>query len=240
MFVNVFTAAPVHNLSMIRRRFFTAYIVLALLLVAFPAAAASTVDCHCFRDREFSPQNPAAYDPYLLATVQNRLMAYAFDVPRKEIVSLKMTGGAQGESLWIAYWVAKASSRPVSEVRDLYSRTSSWEKTVAGLAIKPETLGTAFHANLAEGDDTSLAWDVVEQVSEKFSTHPDAYADLKQRGASLKQAILACVLAELKEIPAVTLYNQAMQQGAWGSLLSSSNLAVESIESFLKTSFTGQ
>jgi hypothetical protein len=237
MFVNVFTSAPGHNVSMIRRIQFISLTALLVLFWVSSAAAVSTVDCHCFRDREFSPQNPTAYDPYLLATVQNRLLAHAFNIPRKEIVSTKMAG-AKGDTLWVAHWVAKVSSKSFAEVRTVYAKHSSWQKTIAELSVNREKLGAVFQNSLKNEDESLLAWAVVTQVSNQYLSDRAIFAALRDRGASLKEAILATLLGELKGVSAVDLLDQAIQDGHWGTQLVSSRLTVESVESFLKKKFS--
>lgn len=239
MLVNVFTFASGHNSNMIRRIPFISLTTLLVLSWVGTAAAVSTVDCHCFRDREFSLENPAAYDPYLLATVQNRLLAHAFKVPRKEIVSAKMAG-ASGDMLWVAHWVAKVSSRPLTEVKAVYLKHSSWKKALSELSVKREKLGPLVQDSLDGENESLLAWAVVTQVCSQYLSSQGVFMKLKERGASLKEAILATILAELKEASAQELYDQAVQTGHWGSLLAASRLTVDSIEFFLEKRFSSQ
>lgn len=200
----------------------------------------STVDCHCFRDRAFSAENPSAFDPYLLATVQNRLLAHAFSLPRKEIVRAKMSG-VSGESLWVAHWVAKAAGRRVEEVQALYAETLSWQPVVKQLSADPEKLGSVFWVTLPNNDEVMLAWAVVTQVSQAFLENSAAdYAALQKGGATLKEAILSCVLGKLLQKEALDIFAKARQDGQWGSLLVSSGQSVESVEAFLSKNVSAQ
>lgn len=225
-----------------RRVFFYLFVPFCLLMLQTTSsgAAVSTVDCHCFRDRAFSAENPSAFDPYLLATVQNRLLAHAFSIPRKEIVSVKMSG-ARGETLWVMHWVAKASGRRAEEIQDLYAKRLSWESIVKQLSVDPESLGSGFFAALSGNDEGSLAWEVVAQVSGAFLESSEAdYAALLEENASLKEAILACVLASMQRQKAVDVFALARQRGNWGGLLTSSGQSVESVEAFLANSFSSR
>ena len=49
-----------------------------VLLAPGSVCAAPAVACHCFQERQFSAEKPQAFDPYLLATGQNRLLAQTF------------------------------------------------------------------------------------------------------------------------------------------------------------------
>lgn len=56
------------------------------LFLAPAIAPAAGPSCHCFRDREYDPANPAKSDEYLLATASNTLLATAYGVPKRDIV----------------------------------------------------------------------------------------------------------------------------------------------------------
>ena len=148
--------------------------------------------------------------------------------------------GDQGDRLWVALWVAKKSSRPLSEVKAVYARSKSWQKSIEELSVKPESLGDFFASSLAGEDEGSLAWAVVMQISEHYMPTPDDFIELKSKGASLKEAILATVLAQLKEDSVVNVFEQAMKDGHWGGQLVASKLTVESLEKFLEDSFSSR
>jgi hypothetical protein len=67
----------------------------AVLLVLAPlgflapggARAEGTGGCHCFRDRTFEPDRPAAADPYILATARSSLLSAAYGPPKRELVA---------------------------------------------------------------------------------------------------------------------------------------------------------
>src|SRR5512139_4163179 len=62
-------------------------------------AAKSTAGCHCFRDRTFELERPAAVDPYILATTRSSLLSAAFGPGKASLVQAVMTGTAP-EDLW--------------------------------------------------------------------------------------------------------------------------------------------
>ncbi len=238
-FLQRLTILPV----MVRRCFFIAIpLLVALLLIVATGMshAASTVDCHCFRDRSFSPEKPAAFDPYLLATVQNRLLSYAFAVPRKEVVSEKMSG-VSGEGLWVAHWIARSANLPVAEIQNLHANKGSWRAVVAQKAIDPESLGSRFVAALLEEDNDLLAWLVVSEVlGQSLAVSVEGFMALRQTGASLKEAILAHLIALLRQDRAQLVLKRARQNGNWGSVSIASGITVEDLDSFLATSFPGK
>jgi len=228
---------------MVRRSFlsYVLLLVVALVLIsATPVVAVSTVDCHCFRDREFSAGNPAAFDPYLLTTVQNRLLAYAFKIPRKEIVSLKMSG-AEGDGLWMAFWVAHVSKKSVSQVLDLHAELRSWPKVVESLNMTSETLGLDLWKLLPAAEDNFLAWAVASKISGAFLGSPaQDFALLNDKVATLKEAIFAAVLSGMLAVPVEQVLLQEKGRGSWGSLLISAGLTANDVDTFLVEKFPAQ
>jgi hypothetical protein len=79
--------------------------IIMLLLLPMPALATSAITCHCFTDRFYNAERPAAADPYLLATTQNSFFAVVFNTDKKTIV-IKKQQGTSSDDLWIAFWVA--------------------------------------------------------------------------------------------------------------------------------------
>lgn len=212
---------------------------LLVLLFVSPGHATSTVDCHCFRERSFSSDNPQAFDSYLLVTTQNRLFAHAFRVERKEVVKSKMAG-VRGDFLWITHWLARHTGTSVEEINELHARELSWRKVTLALGPDPEALGSAFMGALHNDDEEDLAWAVVSQVCrEGFSLPGQHFVDLRRAGCSLKEAILATVLASMQGKEAMKLFNKARQLGSWGRLMVDSAISVESIEAYLNKTLPG-
>lgn len=225
---------------MVRRCFFICLLATALLVffLASPLGAVSTVDCHCFRERSFTPENPSAFDPYLLATVQNRFLAHAFNLSRKEIVSEKMSG-ASGEGLWVLHWLARNTDLGAHELKALYRKAESWRKVVFLAGGDPERLGSQFMAALAKDDEQDLARAVVNQVfMQSLGVDEKRLAELNNRGATLKETIIASLLALLNEEDSLQLFNRAHQNGSWGSVTVAVGTTVETLETFLAQRFS--
>jgi len=195
--------------------------------------AASTVDCHCFQERSYASEQPAAMDPYLLATVQNRLMAHAFGVPRKTLVSMKMAG-ASADDLWVTYWVADVSGRSFEDVQTLMAAEGSWPRLVASRAADPEALGSHFMAALADDREASLAWAVVTHILEhSFGAPEEQTRSLRDAGASLKEAVLATLLGTIRNADPRELFREARRDGSWGRLTIDRGTSIDMIESFI-------
>ncbi len=64
------------------------------------------MNCHCFQDRTYNPDKKYSTDEYLLATTFNSFLSSNFNVPKRDIVMLKMKGGAGAEDVIIALYVS--------------------------------------------------------------------------------------------------------------------------------------
>lgn len=219
------------------RRFFIKSFLIILILSPCAGYAASTVDCHCFRDRNFSAENPKAFDPYLLATVQNRLLAYSFNLPRKEIVSEKMSG-TSGDHLWIKHWIAETKGLEAEEIQKCFDDEGSWIKVITTKKVDPEELGSDFMKAMAERRTEQMAWAVVTQVfAAGHSVSAQQFHALQDVGASLKEAVLATVLALMTSDDPEIVFADARSKGNWGSLLIAAGISIDSIDAFLAKSF---
>lgn len=197
-------------------------LLLPLILVGF-AQAESTVNCHCFQDREYDPQRSFAADPYFLATTQNALLANLFGLSKKEVVRAKM-GGADGDSLWVGHYLAQKSARPIGEIEAIFSEKGSWSGVVQQLKVDPESLNPGFVAALDE--QGKLAKLVVD---EKLGVHLDEEQPqlllLRKQGADNKQTIMAVFLSKSSSLKSSELFAQVADgQVSWGRLLAEQGL----------------
>jgi hypothetical protein len=196
---------------------------LALLAASSPlpsAAAESAVTCHCFRDREYTLEAPAAADPYILATTRSSTLAAVYGVDKAVLVRTVMKGTA-AEDLWIAYWAGARLGRDASALLQAKRAAGSW-KAVLG----PEhgkALGAPMSDALArDASDADLAGLAVDDaVVSGLRAAPEVVRLTRAAGASSPELILALLLApRLQRGPPdiVALVRQAGR--SWGALLS--------------------
>jgi len=207
-------------------------IALFLLVLPMPALAASAVSCHCFRDRSFDPENPAAADPYVLATTQNSLLAVAFGTEKKGIVSAKMTG-TSGEDLWVAQWAGEKLGLRPAELLDARSRTGSWSAGLASLGVADTRLGVAAGEALGRpGADAALAALAVDDVlASRLGVPREALRAVRARGAGDAATVAASVLSRLGEKSPADLYAAVSKAAAtWGGLFHSRGVEPPDIE----------
>jgi hypothetical protein len=215
--------------------------VMVLLLATLPQLAgiawsAPTITCHCFQDRQFDPARPLAADPYLLATVQNRLIGYLYGQPRQEIVRSKM-GGLPGDRLWISSQVAAAAGRTGADALQARAAAGSWREVVTGLGADPERLGPLFMARLATGaDETALAEAVIDQILEtRLGVPSEVIAALRGADATGRELVAAAVLAGVAGRHPVEVYQQARSAGSWGQWLTQYGLTLPRVDAWLAT-----
>lgn len=185
--------------------------------------AESTVNCHCFQDREYDPQRVYAADPYFLATTQNALLANLFGLGKKDVVRAKM-GGANGDSLWVGHYLAKKSGKTLGEIKPLFSTGEGWGSVVKQLNLDPEQLDPLFVAAL--NYPKKLAMIVVdEQLMGNFDVKILQLQQLRGQGADNQQTVMAVFLGQLSIHEPVELFTQVEDgQFSWGRLLADQGL----------------
>lgn len=208
-----------------------AVVTLAWLASPVVAAAEPAISCHCFQHREFSPTQPQAFDPYLLATVQNRLLAHTFQVSRGEIVKAKM-GGLTNDRLWTAYFLADAAETPPAKILAARQQASSWRAVVQRLQIDPERLGSTFGGALARGvDEGELAWNLVGTIlTRDAGATVEEIAFLRRATGSLQETILATQLGKLLNLPGPELLERRLAVGSWGQVMADFDLVLDDLD----------
>jgi hypothetical protein len=106
-------------------------VALAIGLPPVLALGEPTAGCHCFRDRTYEPDRPAAADPYVLATARSSLLSAAFGVPKADLIRAVM-GGAAPEDLWVAHAAAAWSGGTASELLEAREAKGSWPAALSG------------------------------------------------------------------------------------------------------------
>jgi hypothetical protein len=207
-----------------------------MALTAQPSIASSTVKCHCFHERTYSADHPTKFDPYLLATTQNRLMAVIFNLPRKDIVKMKMSGVPESY-LWVALWIQKHSVFSLEQINSLFHESQSWRSIVMKSKADPEALGSFFMEALADGRTDAMAWAVVHyNLKNSLDVSEKDWLAIQDKKASLKEAILTFILAGMYNQDPAILHLKAQTDG-WGSFLAEKNSSIEQIDSYLRRHF---
>lgn len=207
-------------------------VLLVLLLPAAMAHAGPIITCHCFQDRSFNPDKPAAADPYLLATTQNSLLAAIFGLEKRSVVREKMSG-TPGEELWVAHHLAQRGGMPYSLLLATHGRTGSWLGTVTLLGLDTGSLAPRFAALLAEdaGDEPLAAAVVDEIVTTRLGVPPEEVEQIRAMGGANAELILAAYVGRKSDRSALDVYIEASHERAtWGQMLNAAPDTARTIE----------
>jgi hypothetical protein len=206
---------------------------LALLAASSPlpsAAAESAVTCHCFREREYTLEAPAAADPYILATTRSSTLAAVYGVDKAVLVRTVMKGTA-AEDLWIAYWAGARLGRDASVLLQAKLAAGSW-RAVLGPEHGPK-LGAAMTDALARGaSDAELAGLAVDDaVVSSLRAPPEVVRLTRAAGASSPEVILALLLAPRLQLGPPEILALAKKGGrSWGALLSDAAIKPDDLD----------
>ncbi|NOY45339.1 MAG: hypothetical protein GXP50_07800 [Deltaproteobacteria bacterium] len=203
--------------------------VLGLGLLGTPSAwAASTVSCHCFRDRSYDPARPAAADTYVLATSRNSLLAAVFGVSKGTVVRSLMTGTAP-EALWAAHGLAARTGLRASDLLAAHGQTGSWARALE-LGYDPARIGGKVGELVRAGQDPAPA--VVDEIlSTRVGVPGDQIAALRAVGASDAETVAASVLGRLTGKDPVGFLKQVRAgKATWGSLFHDAGVAPSDID----------
>lgn len=212
------------------RRPATVALAALLALTAVPARAAGPT-CHCFRDREFDPANPAASDAYLLATASNSLLAAVAGIPKRDIVQALMSG-TPGADLWIAAHAARRRRGGLQAVLQARGGAASWRETFRTGGGDLEVLGPRFVAALASGaDDATLARiAAAEALVERTGAPWDQLDGLSARGATYQETVAAALIGRWAGKPATEVFDAARGGAGWSRQLAAAGLVPKAVE----------
>ncbi|WP_242335103.1 MULTISPECIES: hypothetical protein [Anaeromyxobacter] len=196
------------------------------------AGTKSTAGCHCFRDRTFELERPAAADPYILATTRSSLLSAAFGPGKASLVQAVMTGTAP-EDLWIAHFAAARSGGDAGALLEAKGAKGAWKPALAGA----KGLDGPFAAALARGaPDRELAGIAVDDVLvRRAGASAEAVRAVRQAGASTEETILATVLSRKLGSPAVPLVQKVRSgQATWGRVLNDAGLVPKQMDGIVR------
>jgi len=206
--------------------------LLVLLVAASAAMAAPTISCHCFQDRSFEQQRPAAADPYILVTTQNSLLASAFGLPKNDLVRAKMAG-ASGDRLWVVHYLSARTGHSPGQMEEAREHAPDWQTVLNSLHLDPVLLSPRFVTALVQdGSDEALAAAAADATLEaRLGAEPATIEALRKAGATSQETILAQFLGRRTGRPARELFQRVKSgNGTWGEILYASGLEAMNID----------
>ncbi|HKL49475.1 MAG TPA: hypothetical protein VJ882_07460 [Desulfuromonadales bacterium] len=205
--------------------------VIVAALIGLPGFSEATpaISCHCFQNREFDPNQPAAADTYLLTTTFNTFQALALEIEKKSIVRAKMSGRAS-EYLWLRHWFAKETGLSVDEIGQKYHALGSWrelgrQEGIAG----PDGLSPpedAFSSDRQLAESIAL-W----EMARYFGVEPGKLVELRKKGASLKEMALSLFISALTSHSAEEVFDRVhADETSWGTAARKAGITFSAVE----------
>lgn len=97
-----------------------------------------TINCHCFKDRTFDPQNKYAADGYLLTTSFNSFIATKFTISKRQIVMMLMRGVVGPEDLLIGLYLAREAEDDLESMLAILDNGGTWEQILSQESLQKE------------------------------------------------------------------------------------------------------
>jgi len=207
-------------------RCFFAGLIFLLSTVTQPgnAFAESAINCHCFQDRTFRPAEPFAADDYILATSFNSLLARSFDIPKRQIVMLKMKEQVGQNDLLICLKIAKVAGVDLQQLLGRRRENQSWPTIIAGLEQQEAIENDRILAAIGSGMAVDKAGEAIaDELNGNFYTVPaEAIHKLRAAGLNEKEMALVFVLAHVSDRQPQALVAQHDREGkSWSGIADS-------------------
>lgn len=178
---------------------FSAFLMLLSIQVQAVNASSHEVSaCHCFRNRTFNPQDKASSDDYLLTTTTNSLIASEFDIPKRQIIMRKMRDGVKNVDLITALYLARESGINAARLLEM-KQEKPWSEVINMLKTsKAMPQDDSLSQPSLEGNtDKQIAETILNRIIvHRFAPGPDAIANIRDKGFTLKEIIVVLTLAE--------------------------------------------
>ena len=204
-------------------KLFVAFLFLPLLatMIAVPARAEMTAGCHCFRQRSYDPEAKFVADDYILATSFNSLTANLFDIPKKQVIMLKMKGGVHQNDLLLALKLGHDFGIEHQQLLNLRQKDYSWQKIISQSKtlseIKDDTLLTMIKAGKPVND---LGRKVANSMIADFYNVPEKeIEELRLSNFNEKEMALFFILIRNTPMKSEDLVKQIVNEGrSWSEI----------------------
>ena len=180
------------------KTFFLCLTFLALgVALPQPCLAVPVASCHCFQNREYNPADKFVADDYILATTFNSLIAAAYNIPKRQVVMLKMKGGVGQGDLLLGLAIARAGKADLEQLLEQRQQKGAWRTVLAapGLAgaAQNEPLLAVILSGLAEERAAEMAASAL--LVSFFRVGDKLVSELRADGLDGREMALALVLA---------------------------------------------
>ena len=197
---------------------------------ALHAFAESAIQCHCFTERSYNPGDKFVSDDYIVATSFNSLLARSFDIPKRQIVMIKMNEGVTQSDLLVGLKVSKVTGIDIRKFLRLHKENNTWTKIISDLQqqekIKKDPLLEAIKSGITVEEAGVRIVD--EIIGEFYQIKPEEIKKLRMSGLSEKEMNLIFILAHARGQKPEVLVGEYKKRGrSWSEI--AHNLGVEPI-----------
>lgn len=210
-------------MDLLKTVIFLTFLVSALILSAATGncLAESTITCHCFTDRSYNPADRFAADDYILATSFNSLLARFYNIPKRQIVMIKMNEGMAQDDLLVSLKIAKITGIDLRKFLSLHSDNKTWAAIISDLsqqeAIKKDEILEAVRSGMAAEEAGVMIAD--EMMAEFFHIKHEKIQALRKFGLNEKEMTLIFIMSHVSELPPEALLEQYKKQGrSWSEI----------------------
>jgi len=199
------------------------FILLTFFFVVpgFAVSAESTINCHCFKDRTFNPADPWAADDYILATCFNSFLSRSFDVPKREIVMLKMKEGVGQDDLLVGLQISRITGTDLQQLLGPRRQGIGWSAIIADLlpndTLKKNRFLDATRLGLPVAEVGAIIADI--RIGELFGVEEQTIQQLRKNGLSEKEMTLVLILAHVEnQKPAMLVDQHDKENRSWSAI----------------------
>jgi len=203
-------------------------VIICLLVALFlplvgpvPSWSGSPAACHCFRNRDYDPDNRFAADEYLLTTSLNSLTALYFGIAKKEIVMAKMGGGTDGDDLLVALYLARLTGRPLKVLLSIRDNGGAWPDILASADPESRHADDPVAAAVSNGVPAPVLGEKIVRImlTAHYPVSAGQLAQLEQQGFSVREQVLLVVLSHLTGRTVTDLAQSVRNRGmSWSEL----------------------
>ena len=205
-------------------------LIICTIWLIFPVQNAFAVTCHCFKEREFKPSQPASADLYILATTRNSLLAAASGIEKGSVVKQRMTGVTETD-LWLSHYLSGRVDQSAGQLLDARDKAPSWAAALNAMDLDTGSLGAPFNEARKNADDEGMARALAEPVMEKaFGAASPTLGRLKNQGADIAETAGSLYLAaKLRRTPESVFSDVRKGETTWGELFNSLGIRIDTV-----------
>ena len=202
-----------------------------LLLVLLSASLAfameqpnSTINCHCFKDRTFDPENKFAADSYLLTTSFNSFIATNFNISKRQIVMMLMKGSVGPEDLLIGLYLAREADVDLESLLAILDNGGTWEQILVSSNLQQKENNEEFLKSLGTViNDKKAAVEMItdQLVKDFFEVNQPAIDILRKEGANGREITLVYLLEKFgnrDKSASEILVMKTHEKKSWGEI----------------------